>query len=135
MKTILIVDDDEALVESVTDVLTTEGYSVITAANGEIGYNMAVDKKPDLILLDVMMTHDHEGFGVAKKLRQNDVTRKLPIIIITGIRKARGLPFGYEPDEDWLPVQAVLEKPVDPSALLRHVKNVFLEAVGKQPVQ
>ncbi len=46
--------------------------------------------------------------------------------MITGIRKSKALPFSFEPDEDWLPVKVVLEKPVKPEDLLKTVK----EAVG-----
>lgn len=125
MKTILVIDDDASLVESVTEVLASEGYSVVSASNGEEGFRKATEVKPDLILLDVMMTHDSEGFDIAKRLKQDEITRKMPVIIITGIRKAKRLPFSYEPDEDWLPVKAVLEKPVAPEILLKRVSEAL----------
>ena len=128
MKKILIVDDDADLVSSTTAVLETKGYSVSSAPDGKSGYEKARKDKPDLILLDVMMAHDAEGFEVAKQLRQTPETAKLPVILITGIRAAKGLPFSYEPDEDWLPVQAVLDKPVKPEDLLREVE----QALGKK---
>lgn len=125
MATILIVDDDPGLVESVTDVLSAEGYSVLAAGNGEEGYRKAREAGPDLILLDVMMAHNSEGFDIARRLKEDETTRGIPVIIITGIRKAMRLPFGYEPDDDWLPVKAVLEKPVDPDILVRHVRDAI----------
>jgi CheY-like chemotaxis protein len=126
MATILVVDDDAGLRESMAEVLTAHGYSVVQAVNGEEGYLKAKEVKPDLILLDVMMSHNREGFDIAKRLKGDEDTRGLPVIMITGIRKAMRLPFGYEPDDDWLPVKAVLEKPVQPEQLLKHVH----EAIG-----
>jgi two-component system, OmpR family, alkaline phosphatase synthesis response regulator PhoP len=121
MARILVVDDDVELVESVREILQTAGHTVLTATNGEEGCRQAIAAKPDLMLLDVMMATDTEGFDVARKLKSNEATRNLPVILVTGIRKAKRLPFGFEPDEDWLPVQQVLEKPVKPEDLLRSV--------------
>ena len=127
MAKILIVDDDEDFIESITAVLEGEGYKVSAAYNGTDGFNKAKKEKPDLMILDVMMTSDSEGFEVARKLHEDAETKNLPVVMITGIRKAKNLPFSFEPDEDWLPVKAVLEKPVKPEILLKKVK----EALGK----
>ena len=125
MKTILVVDDDEGLVQSLTEILAAEGYNVLSAQNGEEGYLKAREAIPDLMLLDVMMAHDSEGFDIAKRLKQDQATCKIPVIMVTGIRKAKRLPFGYEPDDDWLPVKAVLEKPVPPDKLLKCIREVI----------
>jgi len=127
MARILVVDDDKEFIESITAVLEHDGYKVSVAHNGTDGYNKAKKDKPDLMILDVMMTNDSEGFEVARKLHEDAETKHLPVVMITGIRKAKGLPFAFEPDEDWLPVKAVLEKPVKPELLLKKVK----EALGK----
>jgi CheY-like chemotaxis protein len=130
MKTkILMVDDDVDFKEATTTLLEAKGYAMITAANGEEGYQKAKSEKPSLMLLDVMMTHDSEGFDVARKLKEDPATKDIPIVMITGIKKAKGLPFSFEPDEDWLPVKAVLEKPVKPEALLAAIKDAIAVAV------
>ena len=129
MAKILIVDDDVGLVESFSELLGGKGYTPVGACNGEEGYRKAKSEKPDLILLDVMMTKDNEGFEVAQRLKKDPETQHVPIILITGIRKAKQLPFGFEPDEDWLPVTAVLEKPVPPELLLQRIEDV-LKAKG-----
>jgi CheY-like chemotaxis protein len=130
MKTkILMVDDDVDFKEATTTLLEAKGYAMITAANGEEGYQKAKSEKPNVMLLDVMMTHDSKGFDVARKLKEDPATRDIPIIMITGIKKAKGLPFSFEPDEDWLPVKAVLEKPVKPEALLTAIKEATAVAV------
>jgi CheY-like chemotaxis protein len=127
MAKILIVDDDVGLAESFAEILAGQGYTPIVAFSGEEGFQKAKAEKPDLVLLDVMMTKDNEGFEVAQRLKADPETQRVPVILITGIRKAKQLPFSFEPDEDWLPVKAVLEKPVAPEALLKHVA----EALGK----
>jgi len=125
MSKILIVDDDAELVESTRALLEAKGYTVLTAPNGAQGYQKAKKDKPDLMLLDVMMAHDSEGFEVARQIKEDAETRRIPVIIITGIRKAKSLPFSFESDEDWLPVKAVLEKPIKPDVLLKKVAEAL----------
>lgn len=121
MARILVIDDDEEIVESVTALLETHGHAITAARSGSEGFQEALRARPDLVLLDVMMATDSEGFEVARRLQEDPGTRGTPVILITGIRRAKTLPFAYEPDDDWLPVQAVLEKPVAPDALLAAV--------------
>jgi two-component system alkaline phosphatase synthesis response regulator PhoP len=123
MAKILVVDDDIDFLEAQKVLLQAKGYTVFGAPNGDEGYQKAKTEHPDLMLLDVMMTYDSEGFDLARKLKEDPATRQIPVIMITGIRKAKGLPFSFEPDEDWLPVKAVLEKPVKPDELLKTVEE------------
>ena len=122
-KKILIVDDDQDFREAVALLLEAKGYEVIKVAEGSSGYTTAKKDKPNLILLDVMMTHNTEGFEIAQKLHSDSDTRNIPIILVTGISKETNVPFKYEPDEIWLPVKEVLEKPVKPEVLLRAVEK------------
>jgi len=121
MKKVLVVDDDAELAESLKSILESDGYAVITAKNGDDGFKKAKAEKPAAMVLDVMMTHDTEGFETVRRLREDADTKSLPIVMLTGIRKAKRLPFRFESDPDWLPVKVVLEKPVKPELLLRHV--------------
>ena len=125
MAKILIVDDDVELVESTTALLEANGHRAISAPDGTAGFEKARAEKPELILLDVMMATDREGFEIAKKLKADEATSRIPVILVTGIRKAKHLPFRFEPDEDWLPVKAVLEKPVKPEALFKAVAEIL----------
>jgi two-component system, OmpR family, alkaline phosphatase synthesis response regulator PhoP len=122
---ILVVDDDVDFQEATKNLLEAKGYIVVTASNGEEGYQKAKAEKPDLMLLDVMMANDSDGFDTARKLKEDPATKDIAIIMITGIRKAKGLPFSFEPDPDWLPVRAVLEKPVKPDELLKMVQKAI----------
>lgn len=120
---ILIVDDDREFVESNKDLLEAEGYTVLTAYDGASGYALAVREKPDLMILDVMMATHTEGFEVSRKIPQTPELRGMPVILLTGIRRALQLPFRFEPDSTWLPVDSVLEKPVPPETLLEEVRK------------
>ena len=118
---ILFVDDDPDFVAATQEVLESNGYEVITASDGASGFAMAVQMKPDLMLLDVMMNTTTEGFELSRKMKDTPELKDLPIIMMTGIRRAKNLAFGFEPDESWLPVKTLLEKPVPPARLLAEV--------------
>ena len=122
-KKVLIVDDDIDLVEAMSTLLEAKGYTVLKASDGTEGVDLAKKELPDLILLDVMMAHKSEGFDVARALKEDKNTNTIPVVMITGIRKDMNLPFGFEPDSDWLPVKAVLEKPIKPEVLLKTVEE------------
>ena len=117
-KKVLMIDNDPEFVEAISNLLDAKGYDVHTASNGEEGVEKAKAENPDLILLDVMMTTKNEGFNVARELHDDANLKDTPVIIMTGIRREMNLPFGFEPDEAWLPVKRVLEKPVKPEVLL-----------------
>jgi len=120
---ILLVDDDVDFVESNKELLEAEGYEVIMAYNGKDGLAKAKKEKPDLMVLDVMMASKTEGFEVSRQIPQTPELRKMPIILVTGIRKEMNLPFAFEPDETWLPVDSIMEKPIDPKKFLETVKD------------
>jgi len=120
---VLIVDDDSDFVEAISMLLEAKGYQVISAPEGKTGFSEAKKQLPGLILLDVMMATKSEGFDVAKQLKEDKSTKDIPVVLITGIKRDMNLPFGFEPDENWLPVKAVLEKPVKPDLLLKTVEE------------
>lgn len=120
---VLIIDDDQEFVEAMADVLKAKGYDVDSAPNGNIGLAKSREQKPDIILLDVMMSSKPEGFDVARELHKDKKLQSIPVILITGVRKEMSLPFGFEPNEAWLPVKGVLEKPVKPSVLLKAIEE------------
>ncbi len=122
-KKVLVIDDDSDFVESIVNLLEARGYVVASASNGKEGVEKAKTEKPDVILLDVMMTTKDEGFNVAREMHQIDHLKDTPVIMVTGVRKEMNLPFGFEPDETWLPVKQVLEKPIKPEVLLNAVAD------------
>ncbi len=124
-KKVLVIDDDNDFVESILNLLEARGYSVASASDGKEGVEKAKAEKPDLILLDVMMTTKDEGFNVARQLQEIEEVKGTPVIMVTGVRKEMSLPFGFEPDQTWLPVKQILEKPVKPETLLNAVSEAL----------
>jgi len=125
---VLMIDDDPEFVDAISNLLDAKGYEVHTASNGKDGVAKAKAENPDIILLDVMMTTKHEGFDTAREMHEDETVKDTPIIIMTGIRKEMNLPFGFEPDDTWLPVKQVLEKPVKPEVLLKAVSQHIRKA-------
>ena len=93
---ILIVDDEKNIVDIIAFNLKKEGYTVITAADGEEGVQKAMEENPDLILLDIMMPK-MDGYEVCKKIREKKNT---PIIMLTAraeeLDKVLGLELGAD---------------------------------------
>ena len=96
-KKVLIVDDDEALVKLVDQILTQKGYEVLKASTGQEALRLLFDQRPDLVLLDVVMP-GMDGWQTLDRIR--DVS-DIPIIMLTGRRRAeedivRGLEYGAD---------------------------------------
>jgi CheY-like chemotaxis protein len=81
------------------------------------------NEKPDLVLLDVMMETQDEGFHIAYQIRNNEEMSDLPIIMLTAVGSETGFSFDKEKDEDFLPVNEFLEKPVNPDKLIEYVRK------------
>jgi len=80
METILIVEDDPVMLRGLKDNFEFKGYGVLTAADGEEGLNAALNKKPDLILLDIMLPKIN-GYEICRLIRKENLT--MPIIMLT----------------------------------------------------
>ena len=124
-KRILIVDDDPDLREATDIILTGAGYQVSHAAGAAEGMKKLQAEKIDLILLDVMMETDTEGFHMAYKIRQDPKLKDIPIVVLTCIEEKTGEVL--EPDKagDFLPVQAFLRKPLDAKTLKAKIAELL----------
>jgi CheY-like chemotaxis protein len=129
MANILIVDDDPDIVLAVRTTLESAGHKVFDALNGEEGIRKVQEVEPDLIILDVMMDTTTEGFQLALQLRSPDPTSPLaaysdiPIMILSALHSTTDLRFG--PDETYLPVDAFVDKPIDPDDLIDKVASLL----------
>jgi len=83
-KKILAVDDESDVLLIIQTGLEVEGFDVVTAVNGEEALSQAREEQPDLILLDVMMPI-MDGFEVLAKLKEDDSTSQIPVIMLTGL--------------------------------------------------
>ena len=128
---ILIIDDDPDIVEAMRMPLEANAYNVITASNGEEGLQRVKAEIPDLVILDVMMETDTEGFHVAYELRSEEPDSEykdcinIPILMITAISQKKGMNFSPEKDDTFLPVDGFIEKPVQPKELLGKVAELL----------
>ena len=118
---ILVADDDGDYVEATRIILEANGFQVTSVTNGADCLREVKRERPDLILLDVMMATQLEGFRVSYELRQDQSTADIPVIMVSGVyREEPKLP---PPKECGLQVAAFLEKPVDPDRLVACVRE------------
>ncbi|MBN1657413.1 MAG: response regulator [Anaerolineae bacterium] len=121
MATILIVDDDPDFVLVCRTILEEEGYDVEEAANGSIALNKIREAAPDLVLLDVMMSTTLEGVDVSKEIESDPELSDIPIVMVSSIATTEyAMDF---PDDEPIPIEAWISKPVQPAVLLKTVKR------------
>jgi DNA-binding response OmpR family regulator len=84
MKKILFIEDESALQKTFGEILSQEGYKMISALDGEIGLRLAKSQRPDLILLDLILPKVH-GLEVLRKLKEGLATKDIPIIVLTNL--------------------------------------------------
>jgi two-component system KDP operon response regulator KdpE len=117
---ILVVDDEPKLVRLVREVLTATGYSVMSTGSGENAVEMAALERPDLIVLDVVLSGAMDGYEVARRVRGfSDV----PIIMLTAKARESDLLHGFDSGAD-----DYLTKPFSSKELLARVRAVLKRA-------
>ena len=125
---ILIVDDDQDLRESLAAILEGRDYSVSTAGDREAGMEKMRGDKPDLLLLDVMMSAWQDGFEMARELKGDPELKDVPILMLTGVKDKTGIDFkSVAGDSTWCPVDGFLEKPVQPDVLIEQIDKLLSE--------
>ncbi len=125
MSTVLIIDDEKLIVKATELVIRLSGYNVISSFDGVEGLKTAREKKPDLILLDIMMP-GIDGWSVLKELKSDPATQQIPVIIFTAKEYIRG-------KESSLSAGAVdyITKPFETSELLQAIhKHISLTDKG-----
>lgn len=88
MKKILFIEDESALQKTLGQSLEQEGFKMISALNGKDGFNLAKAKKPDLIILDLILPK-MDGFEVLKRLKQSSSTKEIPVVILTNLERMK----------------------------------------------
>jgi two-component system alkaline phosphatase synthesis response regulator PhoP len=123
---ILVIEDDPGTLRLMVYTLQHEGYQVVTAANGLEGLRKAMNEKPDLVVLDVMLP-GIDGFEICHRLRADPRTANLPILMLSGkaqeIDKATGLKVGAD---------GYITKPATPSETTSRVRTLLAQkkAIG-----
>jgi DNA-binding response OmpR family regulator len=117
MKKILIVDDDPDIIELTKKGLEASGYKVTAACDGVEGLKKAIEEKPDLILLDIIMPKK-DGFAMLKDLKENKATSDIPVIMLS----AKGETDALLKSEKFGVVDYFI-KPCDWDELLNYIKR------------
>jgi two-component system, OmpR family, alkaline phosphatase synthesis response regulator PhoP len=115
-ETILIVDDEEDILELVRYNLSREGYKVLSAASGEEGLRLARSENPDLIVLDLMLP-GVDGLEVARRLKGDEASRKIPIVMLTAKGEETDIVTGLE-----LGAEDYITKPFSTKVLVARVR-------------
>ncbi len=129
MARILMIDDDPDVTLAIRIPLEAAGYEFFAASNSAEGLEKLPEVKPDLIILDVMMDTATEGFQTSLQLRDQSPDseyadyRETPILMLTAVHTTT--PLRFAPDEDYLPVDAFLEKSATPDEILAKVKELL----------
>ena len=128
---ILVVDDDPDITDSLKIILENQGFTVLTASNGKEAIAALEDQIPDLMILDIMMATDTEGFDLAYDLKENPKFKNLPIIMLTSflekVRDEGPGDFAYILGEQW-PAHWLFEKPLDTNRLLDKIDDILKES-------
>lgn len=118
-KKILVIDDDPDILESVSAILSSEGFSVTTALDGKEGFEKFKLNNPDLVLCDMMMERVDAGIKVAEMIRKED--SKLPVYLLSSVGNATAGNISISE----LGFNGVFQKPVDPDTLIAQVKKAL----------
>ena len=125
-KKILVVDDDPDILDVVTMILESQGYSVIVAHDGVECLDKLVVERPDLLILDLLMPK-MDGFAVYRELKAPKWSEyyDMPILILTSVREeASRRRYELETGQELNPDE-YLEKPISPEVLIDSVGNLF----------
>ncbi len=99
-KKILIVEDEESLLKLESILLTSKGYDVQGVSNGAAALRVIAEEPPDLVLLDIMLP-EMDGFEVCRRIKQNEATRHIPVIMLTAKKSRDDMARGEDVGADW----------------------------------
>jgi two-component system, OmpR family, alkaline phosphatase synthesis response regulator PhoP len=124
MVKILCVDDDKDILDTCEVILNEKGYKTFTAFNGKEGLEKALELKPELIIMDVMMDDFTDGFTAVQKIRKEESLKYTPILMLTSVNQHFPQKFG-EKDGEYLPVDSFMEKPLKPTDFLNKIAELL----------
>ncbi len=124
-RTVLVVDDEAVARDFHRTILESMDWKVIEASDGETARKIALEQKPQLILLDIQLPGE-SGFSVFAELRENQATADIPVIMVTGLTERTGIQFSQKEMGEFIgkEPEAYLEKPVDPEVLKSTIASV-----------
>ena len=125
---ILIVDDDPDFVEYTRTVLETANWQVVSAGNSDQGMRVLAREKPDLVILDVIMSSILDGLSMSQRMADDPEFRHVPIVMVTSIANTDYL--ALFPTDESIHIDAFLTKPIAPAELLRQINRLLERKVA-----
>lgn len=123
MANVLVVDDDPDFVKVARKVLEKAGHDVVSASNGAKALKAMRQGKPDVVLLDIMMSYILDGLDVSREMAEDPELKDIPVIMVTSLTGVKGTQMF--PSDEYIPVDMWLSKPVDPSTLIERVESAL----------
>ena len=121
MAKILIVDDDPDFVQVTRIILEKNNHKVLSASNGDAGYQRAKEDHPDLLVLDIMMDSVLDGLYLSERMHADSELRNVPIIMVTSIANVEYAELF--PTDETIHINAFLSKPFSSDELMQQVKK------------
>ena len=118
MKRVLVIEDNENNMELITFILEAHGYQTLRAETGQKGVDLAIQERPDFIILDIQLP-DIMGTEVLRRIRKSDIGNSIPIIAMTS--------FAMAGDRERLLSEGCdgyIEKPIDPALVMTQIQKV-----------
>jgi CheY-like chemotaxis protein len=123
MKTALVIEDNADNMELMTLILEQNGYKVIKVETGQQGFDVALEARPDFILLDIQLP-DIDGLEVLKKIRSSEIDGDIPVIAVTS--------YAMVGDREKMMAagcNGYIEKPIDPEKVIGQIREIL----GEEP--
>jgi len=125
-KRILLIDDDEDLLRSFQVILESFGFDVTACNEGKNGFIILKKDKPDLLVLDVMMSTKLEGYDMLRVIKNEPEYKNMPIILLTGMRDQLEIDLlSALEDESLFPNVSLQDKPIDPRTLVELIRDML----------
>ncbi len=123
MATILIADDDPDFVQIIRTILTSEGYDVLSAKDGDGALRVMRESDVDLLLLDVMMASVLDGLSLAHEMQADPALKAMPVIMISSIISSPHA--SMFPTDEYIPIDVWMTKPIQPEDLLTKISALL----------
>jgi CheY-like chemotaxis protein len=124
---ILLVDDDRDFLEMNRGILEAQGFQVRCFTDTDGAWESIENRKPDLVITDLMMKSINSGFSLARKIKSDRRYVDLPVIIVTAIASRRGFDFNPQTrgELEVMGCEAYFDKPVSPDLLIAKVEELL----------
>ncbi len=128
MTKIMIIDDDQDIIDSISMILEANDYTVVAKMDTDDLIPAIESENPNIILLDIVFPEDAQaGFKAAREIALQETLKHIPVLILSAVNQLNNLGFSFTENDisqDFMPVSGFIEKPVEPDVLLDKIKSV-----------